>query len=155
MSTAPRTTDTPTHTPAHAPDRAPDRARDEAGIRALYAALLESWGDARAYTDHFTPDADYIVSSGVVERGREEMIAGHEQIFTTWARGTRLTGEIGSIRFIAPDVAFVIARGTMLLPGETEADPADLTIYSLVAVREGSGWRFAGYQNTPVQEDAA
>lgn len=80
--------------------------------------------------DHFTPDADYIVSSGVVERGREEMVAGHRLIFTTWAHGTRLAGGIDSIRFLTSDVAFVVAHGTMLLPGQEEIDPRELTVYS-------------------------
>lgn len=133
----------------------PDRVRDEADIRELYSALLGSWGDAEAYVDHFTPDADYIVSSGVVERGREEMVAGHRLIFTTWAHGTRLAGAIDSVRFLTSDVAFVVAHGTLLLPGQEEIDPRELTVYSLVAVRAGTAWRFAGYQNTPVQDHAA
>lgn len=126
---------------------------DEAAVRTLYRCRLESWarGDAEAYAAQFTEDADYIVAGGIHEHGRREIVAGHQEVFDTWAKGSRLAGEIVSLRALAPGVALLIACGSIVLPDARESDSDGQTIYSLVAVRRDGMWRFAAYQNTPVE----
>ncbi len=126
-------------------------ADDEAKIREVYDALISAWAknSAEDYAAVFTHDAEYIVASGVVEHGRAEIIAGHQQIFDTWAKGSTLRGEITSIKWLTPDVALVLAGGSVLEAGSTDSD--EVTVYSLVALRDVAGkWLFAAYQNTPV-----
>lgn len=126
------------------------RYSDETAIRGLYQRMLEAWGDAVAYAECFTPDADYIIASGMVERGWKEIVDGHQIIFSAWARNSRLEGRIDSIRFLTHDIAVLIAYGHIVYLDRRSSDDNERTIYTLVAQRSDSGWRFAAYQNTPL-----
>jgi uncharacterized protein (TIGR02246 family) len=123
---------------------------DEAELREMYAGLLDAWASnsAERYASFFAPDAQYIIASGAVENGRSEIVAGHRQIFETWAKGTELAGEILGVRSLTPDVRLVTATGSVRANGGTADD--EVTIYTLLAVRAGGRWQFAAYQNTPV-----
>lgn len=134
-------------------NQSPPTSEDETVLRTLYRTLLDSWaaGDAQTYADHFTDDADYIIANGVLEHGRGEIAAGHQAIFNTWAKNTRLVGCIQRLRFLTPDTAYIIATGAIVMPGQSEADWSEATIYSLVARKAAGGWRFIAYQNTPIQ----
>jgi uncharacterized protein (TIGR02246 family) len=116
----------------------------------MYAGLLAAWASnsAEDYASFFTPDAQYIIASGAVENGRSEIIAGHRQIFATWAKGTQLAGEILGIRSLVPGVRLVTATGSVRTDEKAAGD--EVTIYTLVAVRGGDGWQFVAYQNTPI-----
>lgn len=123
---------------------------DELAIREHYQRMLDAWGDAVAYAECFTPDADYIIANGMVERGWKEIVDGHEIIFSAWARDSRLEGRIDSIRFLTTDVAVLIAYGHIVYLDDRSSDANKRTVYSLIAQRTEDGWRFAGYQNTPL-----
>ncbi|HSX34437.1 MAG TPA: SgcJ/EcaC family oxidoreductase [Candidatus Saccharimonadales bacterium] len=125
---------------------------DEAPVRALYQQMLDAWGNAAAYADCFTPDADYIIANGMLEKGRQEIVAGHEIIFSAWARNSHLVGKIDSIRFLTPGVAFVIAYGNVAYNDNRSSDDNKRTVYSLVAQKLDGVWRFAAYQNTPIEK---
>jgi uncharacterized protein (TIGR02246 family) len=128
-------------------------ASDEEQIRALYQALLEAWtsGDGNCYAALFSDETEYIVASGQVERGRAEIAAGHQQIFDTWAKNTRLFGQIQSIRPLSLDLFLVIATGAVLMLGQTDPTENERTMYSLIAKKLESSWQFVAYQNTPIQ----
>lgn len=123
---------------------------DEAAIRDHYQHMLDCWGDAVAYAECFTPDADYIIADGMIEHGWKEIIDGHEIIFSAWTRNSRLIGQIESIRFITIDVALLIARGHIEYLDNRSSGGIKRTVYSLVAQRFEGRWRFAAYQNTPL-----
>lgn len=123
---------------------------DERQVRALYQRLLDSWGDAEAYAACFTEEADYVISDGALEHGRAEIVAGHDIIFSSWARDTRLAGTIHSLRFLTSEVAYVLAYGHIESgesPGDAEKEG---TVYSIVAQKLGEEWLFVAYQNTPL-----
>jgi uncharacterized protein (TIGR02246 family) len=124
--------------------------QDETAIRNTYKTMLAAWGDAKAYAECFTPDADYIIANGMVEKGWKEIIDGHEIIFSAWARNSHLVGDIQSIRFLTGEVAFVIATGHIVYNDNRSSDDNKRTIYSLVAQKANDEWRFAAYQNTPI-----
>jgi uncharacterized protein (TIGR02246 family) len=124
---------------------------DETQIRALYQRMLDSWGDAKAYVACFTPDADYIIANGMLEKGWKEMVEGHEIIFSAWARNSSLVGEIHTIRYLTDDVAFVIAYGHVKFEDQRSSDNNERTIYSLVAQKIKGQWLFVAYQNTPIE----
>jgi uncharacterized protein (TIGR02246 family) len=130
-----------------------DNAADEAAIRALFQNLLDSWGrgDGAAYGDQFTEDADYVAFDGSHTRGRRQIAASHQQLFDTWLKGTRLTGEITGIRFLSPEVALVHATGGTLMPGRSEAKPVRPSIQTLVAVKRDGRWRFTAFHNTRIK----
>lgn len=87
---------------------------DEVTIRQLFQSMLENWdrGDATAYAEHFHEDADYIAFDGVNQKGRAAIIAAHQPLFDKWLKGSRLTGQIDSLHFLAPDVALGLAQLT-------------------------------------------
>lgn len=123
---------------------------DELAIRQLYQRLLDSWGDAAGYAECFTSDADYIIANGMIEHGWQEIVDGHEIIFSAWARNSRLVGVIESIRFVTSDIALLIAHGHIEYLDHRSSDDNERTVYSLVAQRLGDRWLFAAYQNTPI-----
>src|SRR5687768_4423506 len=93
---------------------------DEQAVRDLFRRLLEAWGrgDGDAYGALFTEDADYVAFDGSSRRGTEAIGAEHQQLFDTWLKGTRLVGQIDSLRFLGPDVALVHASGGTIFPGQ-------------------------------------
>lgn len=125
---------------------------DETQIRALYKRMLEAWGDAKAYAECFTSDADYIIANGMLEKGWKEIVEGHEIIFSAWARNSHLVGTIQSIRFLTHEVAFVIAYGNVEYDDNRSSDSNKRTVYSLVAQKLQGTWLFTAYQNTPIEK---
>lgn len=123
---------------------------DEKAIRALYAKMLSCWGDAEAYANCFSQDATYIIANGMIEDGWQEIIKGHEIIFSAWARNSHLEGVIERIKFLTPDVALLIAHGHIVYDDHRSSDGNKRTVYTLVARKTGGEWLFVAYQNTPV-----
>jgi uncharacterized protein (TIGR02246 family) len=124
--------------------------QDEQAIRALYATMLASWGDAEAYARCFMQDAVYIVASGMIEDGWKEIIEGHKIIFSAWARNSHLEGRIQRIRFLSPEIALVIAGGHIVYDDQRSSADNKRTVYTLIAKKEHDEWLFAAYQNTPI-----
>ena len=131
-------------------DRTTERAADEAAIRDLFAELLAAWGrgDGHAYGAIFTEDADYVAFDGSRTKGRAAIAESHQRLFDTWLKGTRLVGQVESLRFLGPDVALVHATGAMLMPGKDR--PVRPSIQTLVAVKRDGTWRFAAFHNTRI-----
>jgi uncharacterized protein (TIGR02246 family) len=124
---------------------------DEAAIRALYQRLIDSWQEgAEAYAECFAPDATYIIANGKVQRGWQDIVAGHRIIFSAWARNSRLEGRIDSLTFLTADVAQLIAYGHIEYLDHRSSDDNKRTVYTLTAVRRDGAWTFAHYQNTPL-----
>ena len=126
------------------------RDTDEQAIRRLYQRMLDAWGDAEAYADCFTLDADYIYGAGGLQHGRQEIIDGHRIVFSAWARNSRLEGRLERLRFLTADVALLIAYGHVVYLDRRASDQNKRTIYSLVAQRIENRWVFVAYQNTPL-----
>jgi uncharacterized protein (TIGR02246 family) len=126
---------------------------DEAQILALFDDLLEDWGrgDGEAYGSRFTEDADYVAFDGTRTRGRREIAASHQQLLDKWLKGTQLKGRILSVKFLGSDVALVHATGGTIIRGKTKPSPERDSIQTLVAVRDGGGWRFAAFHNSRVR----
>ncbi|MBA3635773.1 MAG: SgcJ/EcaC family oxidoreductase [Actinomycetota bacterium] len=126
---------------------------DEAAIRELFGLLLDDWGrgDGEAYGSRFTEDADYVAFDGTLTTGRREIAASHQRLFDEFLKGTRLTGRVFGITFPNPDVAIIHATGSTVKHGKTKPSPERDSIQTLVAVREGTEWRFAAFHNSRVR----
>ncbi|MFI6509869.1 SgcJ/EcaC family oxidoreductase [Streptosporangium sp. NPDC050855] len=125
----------------------------DAEIRDLLDRLTAAWnaGDADAYGDLFTEDADYITFFGLRLTGRQAVTEAHRALFEGPLKGSRLTGlssgEGGAdVKRVRPDVAVVISTGA-LAGADAPPDPARDSIVTLVAVRDDA-WRFTSFQNT-------
>jgi uncharacterized protein (TIGR02246 family) len=130
------------------PHPSPD---DEAEIRALYQQMLDTWLNAEQYAQCFTPDADYITGGGKLERGRREIVDGHEIIFSAWSRNSHLEGRIDRLRFLTNDVAILTAYGHIVYDDNRSSDNNKRTIYTITAQKIDSAWTFVAYQNTPLK----
>lgn len=124
---------------------------DETAIRNLYQQMLDAWGDAEAYAQCFTPDADYIYGAGGLQQGWKEIIDGHRIPFSAWARNSKLEGRIERLRFLNSDVCLLIAYGHVVYLDDRSSDHNKRTIYTIVAQRIDGRWAFVSYQNTPLR----
>lgn len=127
-------------------------AGDEAAIRAVIDQLPRAWaaGDGEAFASVFAEDADFTVWNGIFEKGRGEIAAGHQQIFDTFYKDTKLGVEIRSVRFLREDVAVVHAEGRVF-KGEEDYAAAPLAVPVCVLVKDEGRWRIAVFHNTRVE----
>jgi uncharacterized protein (TIGR02246 family) len=130
-----------------------ERSTDEAAVRALYQQLMEGWnhGSAEAFAAPFAGDGDLIAFDGTHFRGHQEIVPFHQQLFQTHLKGTRLVGQVISVRFLGPDVALMHARGGTIMRGKSDPSPERDSIQTLVAMKCGDQWRLAAFQNTRVR----
>ncbi|GIV78963.1 MAG: hypothetical protein KatS3mg050_3357 [Litorilinea sp.] len=77
--------------------------------------------------------------------GRDAVIAGHEHIFRTVYKDTRLTLTVRWIRFLRPDVAAVQMDGAL-----EGADNAPRVRPLAVLSKEEGRWQLRIFQNTPI-----
>jgi uncharacterized protein (TIGR02246 family) len=115
---------------------------DEREIRALVDRMFDSWGrsDAAAYHADFTDDADYVSFDGS-RRGTADSIRSHENLFRTVLYGSRLTGQVESVRFLTPDVAVVHLTGSVVEGWRQRMRRRRLSRQTMVAVRRDGRWQ--------------
>jgi uncharacterized protein (TIGR02246 family) len=125
----------------------------EQQVLAVLGKLVDAWnaGDADAYGELFTEDADYVTFFGVTMPGRATITEGHRALFEGPLKGSKLDGRgvPPKVRFLRPDVAIVVANGGSSV-GDVEG-PRDSTL-TYVLVEESGGWRIASFQNTRVSD---
>jgi uncharacterized protein (TIGR02246 family) len=121
-----------------------------AEVTHLLARMTETWnaGDARAYAELFTPDAEYITFFGLHLRGRQAIEDTHRELFETSIK-LEPDAEQPLIKVLSDDVALVISGGGSTVDGEP--GPSRTSIITLTAVRTPEGRRFASFQNTRVR----
>ncbi|MET7330581.1 SgcJ/EcaC family oxidoreductase [Nonomuraea sp. NPDC005650] len=116
-------------------------------IQELFAELEDAWnrGDGAAYGACFTGDATYTTFAGTVYRGRDDLAAGHQALFDTVLKGTRMFNELTGVRFYGPATAVVTGKGDVARkrPGKL----AKVQTYTLVRETDGR-WRIAAFHNT-------
>ena len=133
-------------------DPGPVPGQDEREIRAIVDRMFDSWGrgDAAAYHADFTDDADYVSFDGS-RRGTDESIRSHENLFRTVLHGSRLTGQVESIRFVTPDVAVVHLIGSIVEGWRQQPRRRRLSRQTMVVVRRDGRWQVTAFHNTRVR----
>ena len=132
---------------------ATSQSTDEAAVRALYQQMMHGWnqGSGEAFAAVFAEDGDLIGFGGTHLKGRQEIARFHQPLFETHLKGTRLVGQVTSVRFLSPDVALMHAVGGTVMRGKSAPPPERDSIQTLVAMRDGGEWRLAAFQNTRVR----
>ena len=128
-------------------------AADEAAIRALVGRCVAGWnkGSGEAFAAQFAEDSDYVVVNGHHIKGRAQNASGHQQIFDSFHKGTRLWAQVKSVRFLRPDVALMHTVSRVLKPGESDASPEPEAIQTWTVSRHGKEWLVDAFHNTPLQ----
>jgi len=127
--------------------------QDEQEIRELMARLAGSWarGDAQAYGAEFTDDCDYVAFDGTRFRGPTEPHDHLTRLFDTVLQGSRLEGDVESVRFLTPQVAVVHWTGSVAYPWQQRVRRRRQSRQTLVVVRRDGRWQATAFQNTRVR----
>jgi len=125
-------------------------ASDEAAVRTLVTQGSDAWnkGDADRLAALWAENGDLVTGDGTYCNGRQEIAKLLSRLLTGAWKGSRFEASVTSVRFLRPDVALLHLEAGFLLPGEGEPTPENRAVQSLVAVRDGSMWRFALYHST-------
>lgn len=128
---------------------------DEQAIRDVVQALADAWdqGDSEGLSEKIVADIHHTVWNGMHIQGRDNVTAGHKQIFNTIYKGTWQTLQTFSIRwvrFLRPDVAAV--QWDVQLEGRD--DPSQVQVRQLaILTKQADGcWLIEIFQNTPILE---
>jgi uncharacterized protein (TIGR02246 family) len=124
---------------------------DETAIQDLLRQMSDGWqrGDGTAFAAPFAEDADYIVATGDYLQGRRQIADMHQGVFDGIFKGTRLGGQLKSMRCIAPDVVLVQSAGGILFPGEFDDAVEPNGLVTLVVAKRDGTWSVVHFQNTP------
>ena len=127
-------------------------ANDDLLVRAIPQQIVDGWNraDGDAVASVYADDGVLVAGHGVVTRGRKQIASYHEDLFATTNKGTRLTVEVRSVRFLDPKTVILQTEGGILWPGETTLAPRNRGIQSFVAVKQAAGWRVVLFQNTRI-----
>jgi uncharacterized protein (TIGR02246 family) len=118
----------------------------------FYAALEEAWNsaDGEAFGSHFSEETDFVNIQGQHFHGDAVLIAeGHQGIFDTIYRGSRVSYQVERARVLAPGYVLVHASSTLDAP----AGPLRGTNRSrmtVVLAEEGGHWKATAFHNTLV-----
>lgn len=117
--------------------------------RELVKQLEDGWNaaDGEAFAKPFAEDADYVAVRGDYHRSREAIAKGHQGIFNSIYKGSRVSYELLRARALTDDVILAHARSDLSAPsGPLAGDHSALS--TLVLVRKDGGWQIAGFHNT-------
>jgi uncharacterized protein (TIGR02246 family) len=113
----------------------------EAEIRDLLKAVTQAYNqaDARKLADQFTDDATLVDQEGNEVQGREAIRRHYAEAFGDGPT-CKISGKLGAVHFLSPDVASVTGRFQLQ---DDDGTPLSLGRYGLIAVRKGGQWRLA------------
>jgi uncharacterized protein (TIGR02246 family) len=129
------------------------QSEDEAAVRALYTRLMDGWneGSGVSFAAPFASDGHLVAFDGTHFKSRDEIASFQQRLFDKWLKGTRLVGEVESVRFLSPTVALMHALGGTVMRGKSRPSPERDSIQTLVAIKRDGEWCFVAFQNTRVR----
>ncbi|MFN8678167.1 MAG: SgcJ/EcaC family oxidoreductase [Thermomicrobiales bacterium] len=125
---------------------------DARAIASLYWRLLDAWNqrDASAYAALFVDDGYVVGFDGSQMEGQAHIAGELGGIFSDHVTAAYVA-RVEGVRFLAKQVAVLRARAGMVLPGQSDINPAANALQTLTAVESDGTWRIAVFQNTPAQ----
>ena len=142
-----------------APVASAQDASGEAAIRAIVAEQVVAWdaGDGTRYANHLSPDVSFTNLFGMVIYGAPAFAQRHNEILSTFYKGSRKKHAVRKIRFVTPDVAIVDidneVHGVKAMPGGIAVPPDGVMKTQLmeVFVRRDGTWWIDAYHNVDVK----
>jgi uncharacterized protein (TIGR02246 family) len=116
-------------------------------IQSVYAAWAD--GDAEAFADLYTDDAT-VVQPGVYKQNNDDIRTTMAAGFAGPLKGSRISDEPRSVRFLGPDTAVIITEGGVIMAGQNEVALERLVRGTWVIVKQGERWLVAAYHNSPL-----
>ncbi|GAA3437711.1 SgcJ/EcaC family oxidoreductase [Kutzneria kofuensis] len=116
-----------------------------AEIKALWERMAEGWaaGSGERFASVFAPDTEFVNVRGEEQHGRATVAAGHQNLFQTRYRDTKLTADVHSIRFITDDAAVVHVASTV----HSSDGKATGTHAQAVVERRDGEWLITAFHN--------
>jgi len=135
------------------PAPAASQSSDQANLERLVAEIEAAWNaaDSAAFAQAFSSDADFVNVYGMHARGRAAIAAGHQFIFTTIYKDSKVEYRVVSARDLAPGVALVHVSAKLDAPAGPMAGRHQ-AMWSAVATLVDDGWKFTAFHNTLVKE---
>jgi uncharacterized protein (TIGR02246 family) len=137
-------------------------AAAKAAIRAIITEQVVAWdaGDGTRYANHVAPDASFTNLFGMVMYGAPAFANRHNEILSTFYKGTSKKHMVRRIRFLTPDVAIVDidneVHGVKAMPGGIVVPPDGVVKTQLmeVFVRRDGQWWIEAYHNVDLKPPA-
>ena len=137
-------------------------AADEAAIRAIIADQVVAWdaGDGTRFASRVAPEASFTNLFGMVMYGVGPFKDRHNEILSSFYKGTRKSHAVRRIRFLTPDVAVVDidneVRGVKAMPAGIVVPPDGVVKTQLmqVFVKRNGEWWIEAYHNVDVKPGA-
>lgn len=125
---------------------------DDALVRDIPLQIVKGWGegDGGAIAAVYADDGVLVAGHGVVLRGPADIASYHNEQFGAALKGSKLTVQITSVRFIEPDVVVLQTEGGILRPGQTQLAAGNRGVQSFVLVKRDGEWRIKLFQNTRI-----
>ncbi len=134
----------------------PGQREDIQAIHNVFRALYRAWdqGDGKAYSEFFTPDADYVTFFGEHLKGRSEIDNAHQALWDGPLRGSKMISDLREmkLRFISPDTAIAHATGAVLMRWQKKAPASRDSINTNVLVRQNGEWKIAAFHNCRIKK---
>ena len=134
-------------------------AGSEAAIRRIVAEQARAWnaGDGAGYARDVTPDVSFTNLFGMVMYGKPAFEKRHQEILSSFYKGTTKKHTIGRIRFVTPDVAIVDidneVHGVKSMPAGIAVPPDGVIRTQLmeVFVLRSGRWLVEAYHNVDLK----
>jgi len=134
----------------------------ETAIRAIIAEQAVAWnaGDGARYASRLAPEASFTNLFGMVMYGAPAFVKRHQEILSTFYKGTTKKHAIRRIRFVTPDVAIVDidneVHGVKAMPPGISVPPDGIIKTQLmeVFVRRNGQWWIEAYHNVDTKPAA-
>jgi uncharacterized protein (TIGR02246 family) len=134
----------------------------ETAIRAIIAEQAVAWnaGDGARYASRLAPEASFTNLFGMVMYGAPAFVKRHQEILSTFYKGTTKKHAVRRIRFVTPDVAIVDidneVHGVRGMPAGIAVPPDGIIKTQLmeVFVRRNGQWWIEAYHNVDTKPAA-
>lgn len=113
----------------------------------LMNGLEQAWNnaDGKAFGKLFTAKADFVDIRGELHQSKKAIAAGHQEIFDSIYKDSRLAYTLLQARKVAKGVVLAHLAGELTTPSGQHH-----SLQSVVLVRKASGWKISSFHNTLV-----
>lgn len=132
------------------------QSADIASIKQLMANLDATYDkrDVAAYIELFQEDADFLWTTGVLSKDRNEIQQQVTNTFKFVPSGYRHISTLERIRFLKPDIAIVDGTVMFVREGASESEkPFFKALSTCLLKKEKSQWRCSAVRLIPIQSE--